>query len=167
MYCNTDEFDPFMIDPDDPSNYTSEFYLVATKEDELVLMTLGLLILIQIRKRSFFLSSNYDTYRISEKDAIVDFFSSICKWSELEGLILIDCSNSVQHLSRTRLLEKMKLIINHDKDIYKLLELFLQIPIHDSSGKDYSIGTGIPHLPYLSDILLNVYLDDIDRYIDV
>lgn len=49
----------------------------------------------------------------------------------------------------------------------KLLSSFCDLPILDSSGKDRSSKTGIPPVVFISYIFFNLFLDDLDREVEV
>lgn len=65
-----------------------------------------------------------------------------------------------------RLIEKVKSVVK-DELLAKLLSSFCNLPILDSSGKDWSVKTGIPPVVFISSIQKNLFLDDLDREVEV
>jgi hypothetical protein len=44
---------------------------------------------------------------------------------------------------------------------------FFDLPILDGWGKDWSIKTGIPPVVFIASEFLNIFLDDLDRELEV
>lgn len=65
-----------------------------------------------------------------------------------------------------RLIEKVKSVVK-DELLAKLLSSFCDLPILDSSGKDWSVKTGIPPVVFISSIQKNLFIDDLDREVEV
>lgn len=144
---------PFIID------------IEATLEDELVLHSLAVLLIIEIHQSPYFSNSCYSSYSYEMK-GMVNFFRDIGNWNGLESILCMDSSESLVHFSRSRLLEKVKAIVHYNMDIYRLIESFCNLPILSETGIDFSKKTGIPPFKDLEDVLFNILLDDIDKDLD-
>lgn len=50
-----------------------------------------------------------------------------------------------------------------NNDLVKLISSFCNAPIVDNLNRDFSVDTGVPPLPFISEVLFNIYMDDIYR----
>lgn len=82
-------------------------------------------------------------------------------------LLLFYLSASKARLSRNRLLCKLCESVVKDPAILRLISSFLGAPIIEKTGKNWSVQTGIPPVVFISDVLLNFYLDVLDRAVEV
>lgn len=118
---------------------------------------------------NIFLSSSVfleNSFAYRNDKSIQDFISTVVGWGNVELLLLFDLSLSLNRISHSRLLEKLEPIL-YEKYIWKLVSSFLTLPIIDKTGTDWSSKAGIPTLSFLSAILLNYYLDELDRAFEV
>lgn len=144
-----------------PTAFVPFIDLEASLEDSLVLSCLGIVLTRELGQSSYFSKSCYSTY--SDSKWLPHFFSEIENMNGLESLFYMDCSNSVNSISRERLLSKVFPILSYNKDLYRLIESFCNLPILSGEGKDYSLNKGIPPLKEIDNVLFNIILDDIDR----
>lgn len=129
-----------------------------------VITSFAKMLINELRRSSYFLESCYSTYR--DDKSYIDYMSTISNWKEISYLIRIDCLNSLMSLSRSRLLSKVKEIL-YDNHLFHIISSFCNIEILNSSGELVSHNSrGIPPLTFISDVLFNIYLDDLDRQID-
>lgn len=89
----------------------------------------------------------------------------IQEWRDVDILLRIDCSNAMMTFSRSRLIELITYRILNKKDngFIDLISAFCNLPIYDIIGNDLSIDTGIPPVYYISEVLFNIVLTDIDH----
>ena len=77
---------------------------------------------------------------MSDTESINSFHRYISEWWELEGLLLIDCSNSYESIPICGVLDKMKRIFNNDDNLYRLFASLIKIPInYDGQGSSSNI----------------------------
>lgn len=139
-------------------------YLSPSPADDVVIGALGGILVKELRQSSYFRQSCFSTY--SKKKKARHYLETIQKWSEIEALLLINCSNSLTKFPRSLLIEKVKPIVNYDDGLVKLISSFCNLPLLDNTGKDWSVKTGVPPLLKISEILYNIFLDEIDREIE-
>lgn len=144
--------------------YGGSVDIEATLADEVVISALGAIIIQELATSSYFRKSCYSTY--NKDKTLYHFFDTIQGWRSIEALIYLNCKDSCTKFSRSRLIEKVRPIVNNDDSIVKLISSFCNLPIVDNIGRDFSFNTGIPPLIYLGNILFNIFLDDIDQEIE-
>ena len=164
--CISHNFFDFRIkDPDALSTNMSECEICVDKKDVLIIYSLVQMIMIQIQRQYQLHSCRYELYCMSDIESINSFHHYISEWWELEGLLLIDCSNSYESIPICGVLDKMKRIFNNDDNLYRLFASLIKIPIRYEGGRSSSNIDSISKLPYLSYILFDIYMDNIDRFI--
>lgn len=90
------------------------------------------------------------------------FARAVNGWKEVHFLYRIDFSRSITQFSRSRLLEKVQSLVQGE-GITKLLSSFCDLRILDGSGKVVKYKRGVPPVAFISPILLNIILDDLDH----
>lgn len=65
----------------------------------------------------------------------------------MEGIIVIDCGYAMGDISRARVLDKVKPLIENEPEILNLIHSFLHVPIHGLNGKEFTLNKGLPSLP--------------------
>jgi len=78
-------------------------------------------------------------------------------------LLVFDLSNWISFLSRKRIVDKIKPLID-DEFILNLVNSFLHSPILDMKGKNLAYEK-IPPVRFLRPLLFHFFLDDLDRKI--
>lgn len=131
--------------------------------DEVVIGAFGGILIKELGQSSFFSKSCYSSY--SKDRTITHYLDTILEYRDIKTLLRLDCSNSVLNFSRSRLIEKVRSIVNNDY-LVKLFSSFCNAPIIDIWGRDLSMNTGVPPLPFIEDVLFNIYMDEIDREIE-
>lgn len=131
-------------------------YLTLKQEDELILISLANLLNQYVFTQNVFLEQSFP----GQTDTL--FVAEIRSWSNLRLLFVIDLSIYSHILCIKRLLDKIKPLIE-DQFILNLIENFLHSPVLNKAGKNILKG-GIPPVRFLHSILLNFFLDDIDRH---
>lgn len=134
-----------------------EFYLCLKLEDELILISLAKTLERYVLTPNVFLEQSFACR--TEKKAI-HFLAEIKNWSNLRALFVLDFSIFSKVLCRKRLVAKMKPLIE-DQFILHLIDSFLHCPIKDKQGRN--LNEGIPGVQFIFPVLLNFFLDDMDR----
>lgn len=132
--------------------------------DNVVIGSLGILLAKEWNQTSYFRRSFYSF--LNKDRRLGHFFATIQEWSEMDILVHINCEESVSMFSRSRLLEKIDAIVNNDQIWLQMISSYCNLPIMDINGNDISEMTGIPPVPFISDILFNIFMDDIDQEIE-
>lgn len=57
----------------------------------------------------------------------------------MDALLKLNCSNSINMFSRSRLIEKVRPIVHNDDNLVKLISSFCNLPIVDNMGRNFSI----------------------------
>lgn len=81
----------------------------------------------------------------------------------MDALLKLNCSNSINMFSRSRLIEKVRPIVHNDDNLVKLISSFCNLPIVYNMGRNFSIKTA--PLTFIAEILFNIILDDIDQVV--
>lgn len=146
-----------------PTHY---FSVYLESEEKLVLTALARLISNKLIENSLFSENSFSNRR---DRTIKDFINTVIGWGQVENLILVDLSRSVEILSQERLFQKKEVVL-HDRYLLNLLSSFLTWPFIDKTGErawtPWSEKKGIPtgsEFGFLSQVLLNYYFDDLDR----
>lgn len=156
-------FSPLSIDFE-CSDSGSVLTLTASPADELVISGLGALLVKELRHSCYFRDSCFSSYRSNQSAR--HYLETIQKWSEIEALLLINCWNSITRFPRSILIEKVQAIVNYDSELVKLISSFCNLAVLDYTGEEWSDKTGVPPLLFISEILFNIFLDEIDREIE-
>jgi hypothetical protein len=134
----------------------------ASLADEVVIGALAGILIKELGQSSYFSKSCYSSY--SKDRTITHYLDTILEYRDVQTLLIVNCSNSELKFSRSRLIEKVRSIVNND--LVKLISSFCNAPIVDNMDRDFSINTGVPPLPFIAEVLFNIYMDDIDREIE-
>ena len=130
-------------------------------EDDLVLLALARVLSLTFLSSYRFIDKSFGFQRNRD---LHHFYGEVVGWGQVEMLFYVDLTLSLNSLSRSRLLAKIEPVLN-DSSIFQLLSAFLELPILDEDGRDWSAlaGAGVPPAGLLSSVLLNFYLDEFDR----
>ena len=91
-----------------------------------------------------------------------DYIRCVNNIGKTKYVIHFDWGRSSRTINQQRLLEKIQPLLC--PRIYKFILNFLKIPMLDSEGNHWTMkGKGIPPVGTLAYVLLNFYLDQIDR----
>lgn len=137
-------------------------YLSPSPADDVVIGALGGILVKELRHSSYFRESCFSSYTKKASH----YLERIQEWSEIEALLLINCSDSLTKFPRSLLIEKVQAIVHYDDGLVKLISSFCNLALLDNTGKDWSDKTGVPPLLFISSILFNIFLDEIDREIE-
>lgn len=128
-------------------------------EDRLVLMALGRMVNLSILETDYMLENSYgfkvDWYHYYEH--------IVCGREKALRVYIIDLSTSIKILDMDHLLWKLSFIVQDEK-IMELLYSFLNLPVQDATGLDYSSNyfMKIPSTVFLTDVLFNLALSECD-----
>lgn len=78
-------------------------------------------------------------------------------------LFFLDLTPSLNTLCRSRLLSKLEPVLKKGSSIFNIVSSFLNLAILDEDKRDWSEKHGVPDVGLLASVLLNFYLDDLDR----
>lgn len=104
--------------------------------DVLVIGALGAILIKELKKSSYFKESCFSTYR--KDGTIVNYLERLRTWEEIDSLVRIDLSRSINTFSRSRLIEKVQALLQ-DTMLTRLFSSFCDLLIFDFEGKDIDI----------------------------
>lgn len=149
---------------------SSSFYylfITCTAKDSLVLEALGNMLQCHFLKNEIFSENIF-----SDKMGVSEFCGFLYSLGPVKRLYKIDLRNSVSNLNRDSLMLKLSHIVK-DVAILKLVKSFLFSPYMDENGKVTSNRielnntfleiNGIPSYGYLSVVLYNFFLTELDN----
>lgn len=98
----------------------------------MVLGGLGGILVKELGQSSYFRQSCYSSYR---KDrSLIHYLDTIQEWRDIDALLKLNCSNSINMFSRSRLIEKVRPIVHNDDNLVN--SSFCNLP-----GRNFSIKT--------------------------
>lgn len=134
--------------------------------DHLVMCSLGGILIQELNHSSYFRKSCYSAYNSSDR-SYIHYINTIQEWVEMEALLILNCGKSITYFSRSRLIEKIRPIVNNDDNLVKLISSFTDLHVVDNKGRYLlSLKAGIPYIPFISEILFDIIMDDIDQTIE-
>lgn len=150
-------------DPHGTNSTPSSFSIEPTVlEDKVVIGALGALLIEIFAASSYFCKSCFSTYNNKGLDSVAPYHSRIQEWRGVEELLRLDCSCSCMTVPTSRLIEKVKTIMNNPQ-LIDLINRFCNLPIRDERGCLFSHNTCFPHMTFIGDILKNILLEEMDH----
>ncbi len=133
--------------------------------DDVVLGALEQILKTELVKYSYLSSSCYLSYQ--PHNSCSHCRDTILGWKNLEGLCKLSFTHFKNNFSRARLIEKVRPIMKYDEDLMNLLSDACNMPVlYGHADVKLTYKNRIPSIPYLSDILFDLYLDYVDRKIE-
>lgn len=129
-------------------------------EDHVVIGALGALLVQELKRSTYLSKSCISTYK--GKDYLYTYHSTILEWRGVEALLRLNCSKSYITYPRSRLLEKVKTLLNNEQ-VVDLIKCFCNLSIIDNMDRVHSLNTCFPPMIFIGEIRLNRILDDIDQ----
>lgn len=86
----------------------------------------------------------------------------------MDAIIRLNCLKSISHISRVRLFLIIRSIANKDDNFVKLIKSFIELNVVDEERilSPISTNEGIPPVRFISNVLFNIILSDIDMGIE-
>ena len=129
-----------------------EFISIA---DHLVMCSLGSILIKGLNHSSYFRNSCYSAFNSNR--SYIHYINTIEEWVEMEALIRLNCAKSMTYFSKSRLIDKIRPIVNNDDNLVKLILSFTDLHVVDDKSRYLlELKAGISYLYLISDILFNI-----------
>ena len=110
------------------------------------------------------LFSNY-SYGFRQNRGTHNALKHVKSWKDISWLICLDIEKCFDKINREKLISILKLKID-DQRFFEVINKFFNSKILDVTVKTGNINEGVPQGSILSPILFNIYLNELDNFIE-